>query len=712
MITNTLTVHFLTLIKSKKLLLLTFLISLVLSVLIIYLLPSHEGKYHLEILNTTLNTKNKQYIYSIYLEDSLHIYQIQAIYNIVDEADILIYNDKHLIVNDIPLWGHFIKYGARLFFYDTNHNNSKEIYAFTIYHDSLWLHIIYNFRVRPVDVKHVFVSRVNQSNSFEDYQLSKGLFVDFDKDHIDDFIFSVGGSYSLQPRKIFLYKPDSDTLYSSPDFANYPNNFVVGPNSGDGFPDVFLDTSAPFNFDTLHPVPYMDNCAWLMVLDHNLHFLFPPVPKKGYTSFYKTLPFHSGTRSVIVTLNGSRNEFDSTYHLSLLDYAGKTIRQKVFFRTEDMPTSLFLLNTYPNNFFLLLQSNRIAECDSMLHLKTVSGPYPGLQGPIFISDLDGDGKKEIMFISSKNNSLLVFNQKLQKLAAVTLSPIYYNYAPYLNTYRDKNGQPVFRLGWGYTNFLMKFSHNPFYFLIYFIYAGIFAIIFISLLLLLKLQHNISVARYEREKRFTQLQLKTLKNQMDPHFTFNAITSLGTLIYMGDKETAYDYLVRFSNLIRTTVESSDKVARSLKEELEFTKNYLELQKFRFKEKLEYKINIEEGVDPETKVPRMVIQSHVENALKHGLMHAEHKGLLQINGSHTADTLILEIIDNGIGREKARELNKHSTKKGLKITDQYYTLINKFNKTKIRQEIIDLYDKNGIPAGTKVIIYIPNNTRYNF
>ena len=698
--------------KSKKPLYISIVISVVLTALIIYLLPLYTGKYHLEILNKTNTSEDKKYTYFTYLDDLHRVYNVLAVYNILKEADILIYNDKHQIVNDIPLGGHFIEYGARLFFYDTDHDGKKEIYSFTIVRDSLWLHIIHDFKARPFEIRHVFISRVNLSNSFEDYRLSNGTFADFDNDHFEDFIFQVIGGYSLEPRKIFLYNFIRDTLLSSPDFATCPDRFFVSDNDSDGFPEVYLETYALNNFDTSAAIPYMDNSAWLMVLDHDLHFMFPPLQKKGYTSFYKALPSHSGRHSVIAALDGCRSESDSTYHLSLVTYSGKILRQVKFFSSEDTPQTFFPLDAHPDKLFLILKSGLLVSCDSTLKLKKVFDPLTPISGPEFISDLNGDGQKEILFRSLQNNTLQVFNTKLKKLAEIKLPSINNRYIPYLNTYRTNDGHQVFRLNWGYTNLLMEFTHNPYFFLIYFVYLGIFVLIFISLLMLLKMQHAVSAAYYEREKQFTQLQLKTIKYQMDPHFTFNAINSLGSLIYSEDKEAAYDFLVRFSNLIRTVVESSDKITRTLKEELDFTNNYLELQNSRFKHNLEYKIDIGDNIDTTIKVPRMVIQTHVENALKHGLMHAGHKGLLNITIKKENDTLILEITDNGIGRAKAKELSKNSTKKGLAVTDQFYSLINKYNKTKIRQEIIDLYNKNGKPAGTKVIIYIPTNIMYDF
>jgi sensor histidine kinase YesM len=166
------------------------------------------------------------------------------------------------------------------------------------------------------------------------------------------------------------------------------------------------------------------------------------------------------------------------------------------------------------------------------------------------------------------------------------------------------------------------------------------------------------------------------------------------------------------LVRATLESSNRISRTLEKELDFTRNYLELQQFRFKNKIEYTIQTENGVNIKQKVPRMVIQTHVENALKHGLMNSTKKGLINIVIRTKENILIIEISDNGIGRKKAKEINKDSTKKGLVVTEQFFDLINKFNKVKIRQEIIDLCDGNGKSAGTKVVIYIPESVNYDF
>lgn len=235
---------------------------------------------------------------------------------------------------------------------------------------------------------------------------------------------------------------------------------------------------------------------------------------------------------------------------------------------------------------------------------------------------------------------------------------------------------------------------------------LFLLIVLSLILYyIRKKRKKEKQKEEIEKQLTELQLKTIKNQVEPHFTFNVINSLGSVIYKEKKEVAYDYLTKFSRLIRTTLETSDQISRSLKEEIDFVKNYLELQKFRFKDKFDYEIRVHDDINTEMKVLKMIIQTHVENAVKHGLMHREKDGKIMISITRDTDAVLLEIKDNGIGRQRAKELNKDSTHKGLKIIDQFYFLINKFNKSKITQEIIDLCDKEGRPAGTKVIVKIP-------
>ncbi len=240
-------------------------------------------------------------------------------------------------------------------------------------------------------------------------------------------------------------------------------------------------------------------------------------------------------------------------------------------------------------------------------------------------------------------------------------------------------------------------------------------IFINILIiLLFLTAGYLILNYRRKRREQQqktenqlweLQLKTIRSQMDPHFTFNALNSISSAIYNEDKEMAYRYFVQFSKLLRTSLEFSDKISRSLESEIDFTRNYLDIEKIRFKDDFHFTINVNKDVNLKMTVPKMIIQNYVENAVKHGLKNNSGNKELKVNVIKLDNQIDIIIQDNGIGRIKASQNKQFSTGKGLAIMSSIYNLYYKIYKISIRQEIEDLYDKNGNPAGTRVIISVP-------
>ncbi len=214
-------------------------------------------------------------------------------------------------------------------------------------------------------------------------------------------------------------------------------------------------------------------------------------------------------------------------------------------------------------------------------------------------------------------------------------------------------------------------------------------------------------KLEQEKKLAELQLISMKNQIDPHFTFNAMNAIASVVLKEDKEMAYRFFMKLSALIRSILVSGDKLTRTLGEELTFVTNYLEVEKFRFKEKFEYTLDFNGQLESEEEVPKMVVQTYVENAIKHGLMHKEGTGHLWVQVFPEQEGLRILITDDGIGREKAKEYSIHSTGKGLVILNGYYEYFRTFKKKNILHEITDLLDAGGNASGTKVEIFIPKN-----
>jgi len=214
---------------------------------------------------------------------------------------------------------------------------------------------------------------------------------------------------------------------------------------------------------------------------------------------------------------------------------------------------------------------------------------------------------------------------------------------------------------------------------------------------------------EIDKQLINLQLENFRSQMNPHFIFNALNSIQEFIVTNNKNLATDYLGRFADLIRTYLEQSSKNEISLSEEISTLKQYLSIEKIRFEDSLEYAINVEVDKDlSEIYIPTMLIQPYVENALKHGFLHKKEKGELTIDFTEESKYVICTITDNGVGREKVKEIQRKRLKRynlfALKASENRLTLLNQGQQNKISIEINDLYDDKQ-PIGTQVVIKIP-------
>ena len=230
----------------------------------------------------------------------------------------------------------------------------------------------------------------------------------------------------------------------------------------------------------------------------------------------------------------------------------------------------------------------------------------------------------------------------------------------------------------------------------------------------KLEANqAQLAVLENERKAATAKLQSMRLQMNPHFLFNALNSIQQMIMTGNEEKATLYLSKFSKLLRMVLTHSDREVVTLKEEIEMLKLYIELEALRFEDTFIYSIDIENGIDrDDNKVPTLLIQPFVENAIWHGLLHKEGMRSLNIRFfDNEVDSLQCVVEDNGIGREAARTFAKKSaqnnhTSKGVSVAEERLKIFNEHNNDSSKLEIVDLKNKNGEASGTKVIITLPN------
>ncbi len=213
-----------------------------------------------------------------------------------------------------------------------------------------------------------------------------------------------------------------------------------------------------------------------------------------------------------------------------------------------------------------------------------------------------------------------------------------------------------------------------------------------------------------EKKLAELKVVALQSQMNPHFIFNSLNSIKLHIIKNNKENAVYYLNKFSKLIRKILASSREKNVSLQEELETAELYINIENIRFKNEIEFKLAIEEGLNLATiKIPPLILQPFIENAIWHGLSLKEGKKELSIEVSKNRNDFVsICISDNGIGRKKASEIKENKVHKkssiGIQLTEERLASFSKKYKHKHLLSFIDL-EKNGQPSGTKVMIDLP-------
>jgi ligand-binding sensor domain-containing protein len=222
--------------------------------------------------------------------------------------------------------------------------------------------------------------------------------------------------------------------------------------------------------------------------------------------------------------------------------------------------------------------------------------------------------------------------------------------------------------------------------------------------------NARINRLIYDKEIAQFKLKALRSQMNPHFIFNSLNSIQHFIISKNTESALTYLSKFSKLVRRILENSAVNRITLAEEITFLKNYIEIESLRFDNGIDYEFDIDEELSTEiTEIPSMLIQPYVENAIIHGLMNKNGKGLIKVGFIKEKNILKCTIEDNGIGRDTAMEIKDRNAKThksmGISITKNRLEVLNKSDEFSVTVKINDVYLENKTVGGTRVEIIIP-------
>ena len=201
-------------------------------------------------------------------------------------------------------------------------------------------------------------------------------------------------------------------------------------------------------------------------------------------------------------------------------------------------------------------------------------------------------------------------------------------------------------------------------------------------------------------------MQALQAQMNPHFFFNSLNSIENFIMQNEKKLASDYLNKFARFIRSILDSSNNDLIEMNKDLESLQLYIDLEQLRFNNKFRYFCHVDpQLLQGEYHVPALLVQPFLENAINHGIGPSERTDLKICLKVKLINNMIHYIIeDNGIGRDQSKvynQLNKPFHKSvGMKLTQDRINIFNQQDGSSESVKIIDLFDEDHHPAGTRI------------
>ncbi len=586
---------------------------------------------------------------------------------------------------------------------DYDSDGQGEICVFTAQNDSVFLHVIKGMTGERI-VEDVFVTSVLRNDGETDYAISYPAMEDLDNDGYKEIVLPFMCGFTKTARKICIYDFVHKQLRVSQFSGTTVYDEVVFFDvDGDGKKEIMGTSSAHDNCDEAYP--YSDHFAWLMVLNEDAGFLFEPVKLGSYSSEVKTAPVVEGDKHFLAVFFKHIGKNDDSTFIGIFNAKGELLRkQTVPYESNLRNATLFATHpkNHPEKILLYREDGLIETFNVNLEIidQKQSVAFDGKLAEDI--DLDGDGTKECFLQNISTATVWIARDDFSDPVSVPI-PFPVSHAERHISLVDAV-RNIFSIQLGENYYTLSYQASWWYPIRYLLYAGLLAGLFGMVYGFGFLFQLLIKRRYEAEKNVAQMQLAAIENQLNPHFNLNILNSIGALYETHEKEKAQYYFGKYNKLLRQSLFQSGQLAVSLRHELEFTLNYLELERLRMNDRFHYEVKGHERL-PEVEIPKMLIHTFVENAVKHGLKHLKENGLLLIRFLEGNNGLKIFISDNGIGRERAKQYSSMSTGKGMEIVNKSLLLFFQIQNTRIEYKITDLYKEAGEAAGTEVEITVP-------
>lgn len=596
-------------------------------------------------------------------------------------------NERILFQNKYD--GQFMR-GRFFFINDCNKNKRKEIFFFRVISDSLFLDVVETY---PENcwVARRFITKLYKPNGTFDQSIGAYNFNDLNNDGFDEFIFCIACGYSLINRNIYIYNPITDSLLISPKSASSIfRRLRLFDIDSDNHKEIFGQFCAIGNSN--EDYPWTDQHCWLMVYTDSLTFKFQPYITGNYTGDVETAPYCTFNKNYIAAFQLDRGKTDSTF-LALFNSKGHLVRYKKINYCEKYRNALFLVypKNRPNHILLYANNGEIQEFDSLLNPTKKRFTLKNLLPYNCNIDIDLDGTLESIFTNEAHNMLTIYREGLRNPASITATP---SISHYFSVKQRVGEKPYLTESTADKYFEYSYNKNKYYKFRYLLLAGFAMLTFFAFYTIGLVYVNQLRRKYNTEKDIFNLQLKALENnQLNPHFTLNIINSIGSLYEKHDIQNAQYYFGKYTKLLRQSLLWSGQISNSLENEMDFVKSYLELEKLRLNGNFEF--YIDDKNLPDIQVPKFLIHTFTENAVKHGItpIIGIRKGIIKIQIARNHANCKITISDNGIGMHNSQKTAKLSTGKGFIILNEILLLYKKINGKEITYHLNNIKNEEG-------------------
>lgn len=689
-------------------------IALVLGFVAFLLVDVQPGKYRFELIRTE-KQKADPYLNQTYyadLNDDGRTERIVFANSNPENCYAIVFLDNNQVLDQWNFMGNMTYSSAGYFLGDYDHDNFKELVSFSVLDHRVLMNVVEPYPAKKHLVVDLMIDTIPVGKKDGYLVVPSVKFLDINDDGMDELVISIITYDAYQPRKSYIYDMVNVKLVSSPHAGTALNELFWADLDGDGELEFLAQNNSSNNYPDGN-IFLPDTVSWLVILDEDLQF--EKVPKPSGTLFGATTPLilegKDSTKAWYFTFF-YQNEmavcqwYEVGSNLSLDTVPSpvpdpKFIAEKVHFSADRK-----------NKILLNENWNKMCRIEGFEFEPPVRFGRSMIPVPIYNGE-GGPDDLQYAFQYERNSDFVVFyDSDLKKIAGFKVPP---SGAEYDICWAGVNDNI-------WTMQLMEESNhtylsvrlNPWRNLGFLVFMALSTGFYLFILAIQAIQKSRLQAKEVMRREILELQLKSVRNQLDPHFTFNALNTLSGLSLTGDSEGVNHFIDHFSRLLRTQLQSANQVMVSLQSELNFIRDFFELQRIRFDHEIHLEIELGTNTDLNRMIPKMMILNHVENAIKHGLRpklqlnrregRAGDLASVWVRIRELSGKLIITIEDNGVGRENCMIPESEKMHKGLESEDQIIRSVRQLYNLSVARHYEDLADANGNPAGTRVILEI--------